>query len=227
MSNPDNPANNESTDNEPEDLIADGAAAENADGSKPAENPATVDLKSVSVNEQLEAAIAERDANRDQILRSQAELENFRRRSSKELADAREYQSLRLVGDILPCLDNLRRALEAAETSKNIEELTQGIQMVSKQFDDILTAHGATPIESVGKPFDPNCHLALTQVPSPDHEPMTVLQEIERGYTLKERIVRPSSVIVSCAPPAPTTDSPAQESDSGAVEPGESNQESN
>ena len=116
-----------------------------------------------------------------------------------------------MVTDILPCLDNLRRAVEAAETSKNIEELTQGIQMVSKQFDDILAAHGAMPIESVGQPFDPNCHLALTQVPSPDHEPMTVLQEVERGYKLKDRIVRPSSVIVSCAPPAADSDTEASE----------------
>jgi len=182
--------------NEPvEDLMAEQAADGKSSG-------ASADLESVSLREQLEAAFAERDANRDHLLRSQAELENFRKRSAKELTDAREYQSMRLVSDILPCLDNLGRAIEAAETSKNIEELTQGIQMVSKQFDDILTAHGAKPIESVGQPFDPNCHQALTQVPSADHEPMTVLQEVERGYTLKDRVIRPSKVIVSCAPPA-------------------------
>ncbi|MCL4109624.1 UNVERIFIED_CONTAM: hypothetical protein GTU68_061881 [Idotea baltica] len=168
------------------------------------------------MTDQLDAAIAERDGFQDQLLRSHAELDNFRRRSSKELADAREYQSLKLVGDILPCLDNLRRAVEAAETSKNIDELTQGIQMVSKQFDGILAAHGATPIQSVGQPFDPNCHMALTQVPSADHEPMTVLQEVERGYKLKDRVVRPSSVIVSCAPTA-------QDSGTESSEPTEEN----
>jgi molecular chaperone GrpE len=172
-----------------EDLIA-----------KQAQDGASSGLDSASLREQLEAAVAERDANHDQLLRVQAELENSRKRAVKELSDAREYQSLRLLSDILPCLDNLRRAIEAAETSGNIEDLTQGIQMVSKQFDNVLVAHGAKPIESVGQPFDPNCHQALTQVPSADHEPMTVLQEIERGYTLKDRVIRPSSVIVSCAP---------------------------
>ena len=150
----------------------------------------------------MEAAIAERDENKDMYLRGQAELDNFRRRSRKELADAHQYQSQSMVSDILPCLDNLQRAIAAAETSPNIDELTQGIKMVAKQFEETLTKHGATAIECVGQPFDPNHHQALTQVPSAEHEPMTIIQEVERGYILKDRVIRPSKVIVSCAPPA-------------------------
>ena len=79
--------------------------------------------------------------------------------------------------------------------------LLNGIKMVSQQFRDTLKAHAAEPIDALGKPFDPNLHEALTQIPSAEHEPMTVLQVVEMGYRLHDRVVRPARVIVSCAPP--------------------------
>lgn len=160
-----------------------------------------------SLEEQLEAAVAERDENHDRWLRTQADLENYRKRVSKEADENRKYQAVGVIRDLLPGLDNLGRAVEAAQTSGNVDELVQGVQMVLKQFEDILSAHSAVVIEAVGQPFDPNLHEALQQVPSADHPPMTVVQELERGFQIHDRVVRPSKVIVSSGPPAETGDS--------------------
>lgn len=169
----------------------------------PTGNPAEVEpVRELSYKEQIEAAVAERDANRDNWLRAQAELENYRRRVQKEIEEVRQYQSLPLARDLLPALDNLHRAIQAGETSQNISELVEGVRMVAKQVDDSLAKHNIKPIDAAGKPFDPNLHQAIQQVSSAEHPPMTVLNEVERGYVLKDRVVRPSIVIVSQSPPA-------------------------
>ena len=177
----------------------------------------TETARDLSLQEQLEAALAERDANRDSWLRAQAELENYRKRVQREAEELRQYQALPLSRDLLPALDNLRRAIQAAEKSPNVEELVTGVRLVARQFDEALARHGITLIDAVGKPFDPNLHQALQQVPSAEHPPLTVLAEVERGYLLKERVVRPSCVIVSQAPPADSAASQGAES-SGAAE---------
>ena len=155
-----------------------------------------------SLREQLEATKAERDANHDRWVRASAEFENYRKRAQREAEQERQYQAFAVLRDILPGLDNLQRAIAAAEASKNVDELVRGVQMVARQFEDVLARYSVKPIDAVGKPFDPNLHEALTQVPSADHPPMTVLQEVERGYTLHDRVLRPSKVIVSTAPPS-------------------------
>ena len=155
---------------------------------------------SLSLLDQLEAARAERDANYDLYLRSQAELQNYRRRAQKEAEEMRQYQALPVARDLLPALDNLHRALAAAESSGNVKDLVNGVKLVAKQIEAALGRHDIVPIDSAGKPFDPNLHQAIQQVPSDEHPPMTVVQEVERGFTLKDRVVRPSTVIVSTAP---------------------------
>lgn len=134
-------------------------------------------------------------------LRAQADLENYRKRMQKEMAEERVYATLPLVRDVLPALDNLHRAVEAANQATDAKKLLEGVKMVLKQFDDILSRHGIVALDAVGKPFDPHLHQAIQQVPTADKPSMTVLAECERGYTLKDRVVRPSTVIVS-APPA-------------------------
>jgi molecular chaperone GrpE len=137
----------------------------------------------------------------DQLLRAQAELENFRRRSQREMADVRKYQSLPVVRDLLPAMDNLNRAVQAAEQTGDVTNLLAGIRMVVQQLADMLKANAAQLIDAEGKSFDPNLHEALSQVPTPDHPPMTVIQVVESGYVMHDRVVRPAKVIVSCAPP--------------------------
>jgi len=179
--------------------------ASEAPGDKP-------DLPVDSFVNQLDAVTAECDDLREKWLRTQAELENVRKRAQKELEELGRYQAIPLARDLLPALDNLNRAVHAAEQSGNLTELLEGLNMVLAQIDGILAARGATPIETEGRPFDPNLHQALQQVPSGDHEPMTILQEVQRGYRLHDRVIRPSQVIVSCALPEPA-DAPEDSDD--------------
>ena len=154
-----------------------------------------------SPGEPLKAALAERDALMQKWLLAVADLDNYRRRVQKEAEQERRYAGLPLARDILPALDNLHRALDAARNGGEVNQLVQGVQMVAKQFDEVLAKHAVVPINAAGKPFDPNLHQALQQVPTPDKPPMTVLAECERGYTMHDRVVRPSTVIVSAPPP--------------------------
>ena len=154
-----------------------------------------------SLDAQLQALAEERDAARDRFLRSQAELENYRKRVQREREEERRYAALPLLRDLLPGMDNLQRALDAARHTDDLAAMLQGVEMVALQFEEILKRHGAEPITAVGEPFDPNRHEALQQMPSADHPPMTIIDEIERGYRLHDRVIRPSKVIVSVAPP--------------------------
>ncbi|MGQ0636974.1 MAG: nucleotide exchange factor GrpE [Planctomycetaceae bacterium] len=147
--------------------------------------------------EQLEALRADRDANQQKYLLAVADFENYRRRVQKEREDDRRFAVLPLARDLLPVLDNLQRALDAARASPDAAGLTAGVQMVVKQLDDILARHGVVRIAAIDQPFDPNLHQAIQQTPSPDKPPLTVLAEFERGYKMHDRVVRPSTVVVS------------------------------
>jgi molecular chaperone GrpE len=195
---------------EPDDMSEPAPEEQNEDtGAENAPQPNS--MKDASLKEQMEAAIAERDENRNKWLRTEAELDNYRKRVQREAEENRRYQALPLARELLPALDNLGRALSAAETSKNVDDLLQGVQMVARQLEDVLRRHSIEPIEAVGQPFDPNLHEALQQVPSAEHPPMMVVQELERGYTLHDRVVRPTKVIVSSGPPPDDTqDTPGE-----------------
>ena len=153
-----------------------------------------------SLEEQLKAAVVERDAHYNSWMHTRADLENYRKRAQREAEEIRRHHTTSLIRDLLPGLDNLQRAISAAENSSNIEELLQGVRMVAEQFDAVFSSHALEPIEAAGKPFDPNKHEAVQQVPSSEFPPMTVIEEIERGFTLHDRVVRPSKVIVSSGP---------------------------
>jgi molecular chaperone GrpE len=179
------------TPEQPFDSASDAESPEilSADMSSPDEN--------ISLVDQLAAAQAERDENYQKYVRALADMDTYRRRVMKERDEDRRFAPLALVKDLLPNLDNLRRAIDAAKTANSIEDLSKGVDMVLKQVDETLAKHGASPITSVGQPFDPNRHEAVAQAPSADHLPMTVLQEFERGYMLHDRVIRPSKVLVS------------------------------
>lgn len=161
----------------------------------------------------LDAIKAERDQNLDKFQRVTAELENFRRRAQRELELSARYSSLPLIRDLLPAMDNVTRTIQAAEQTGKVDDLIQGLQMIVAQFDQIFGSHSAKPIAAVGEIFDPNHHEALQQVPTDEHPPMTVIQELERGYIMHDRVIRPTKVLVACALPELTKDTePAEES---------------
>ncbi len=159
----------------------------------------TVD-ETPSIEEQLQAALAEQAEIQDRFLRSQAELDNTRKRYQKELEQTRQYAATPFIQSLLPALDNLKRATDAAESADHVDELKQGVEMVAKQILDVFSQHDVKAIDALGKPFDPNLHEALQQLPSDEYPPMTVIQELEQGFILNDRVVRPTKVIVSSGP---------------------------
>ena len=174
-----------------------GSAAE-----KPATN-AEPEPVAPTLEQQLELVTAERDQFLQNWLRAQADFDNIRKRLQREAEQERQYALLPFARDLLPALDNLRRAVATSKKvaeagNPELDQLVQGVQLVIKQFDDIFARHHILPIPSVGEPFDPNLHQAIQQVPS-DKPSMSIIEEFERGYSLRDRIVRPSSVVVAAA----------------------------
>jgi molecular chaperone GrpE len=141
-------------------------------------------------------------AANDRVLRSQAELENFRKRTRRELDDQRRFANLPLLGDLLPVLDNLDRAVEASEQSDSTSGLLTGVKMVSSQLLAVLLQHGCLPIEADGVAFDPNLHEAIGKEPSAETAEGTVTRVTRVGYQLHDRVVRPPQVLISSGPPA-------------------------
>ncbi len=145
--------------------------------------------------------LAENEQLQDRVARTQAELENFRRRVRKEQEDAARYEGSRVILKLLPVQDNLSRALQAATDASAFESLKIGVQMVSRQFDEVLQQIQVRRISSAGAPFDPNLHEAIGQLPHPTVPEMTVIEEVEAGYQLHDRVLRPAKVLVSQGPP--------------------------
>lgn len=157
--------------------------------SNPAEEGETI--------ESLKQKLAEAEK---QILLAHADLENFRKRTRKEMQDQIRYASVPLISELLEALDNLERAIGVARSdtdSRNSQGLLEGVTMVAEQLQNILQQHGCQRIEAQGQPFDPNHHQAVQLVPSDEHEPNTVIQEVRPGFRLHDRVIRPSQVLVS------------------------------
>jgi molecular chaperone GrpE len=154
--------------------------------------------------ETLRVKLQEAEQKRDEYLylaqRTRADFENYQKRMKRDQAEERRYAQLPIAADLLPALDNLERATAAAEQASEKGPLVQGVAMVHTQLLDVLRRHGATRIEAQGQPFDPNCHQAVLQQPSKEHPAMTVLQVLEQGYMIHDRVLRPARVIVSTAP---------------------------
>lgn len=142
----------------------------------------------------LEALMLERDALSDQLLRARADFDNYKKRNFRDMEQLRATASINLVRALLPVLDNLERALAHAATDN---PLTEGIVMIQKQLLEVLGAEGLVSIQAKGENFDPNFHEALATAPA-DCPAGTVLEEYERGYMLKDLLLRPTKVIVSC-----------------------------
>lgn len=137
----------------------------------------------------------EKDEMYQRVLRTQAEFDNFKKRSEKSKEADRKYKSEDLASEMLPVIDNFERALQAdADASKGFVD---GISMVYRQLKDALKEHDVEEIESVGNPFDPNLHHAVMQVEDEEMESNTVVEELQKGYMLKDKVIRPAMVKVN------------------------------
>ena len=148
----------------------------------------------------FEQVVRERDQYLTMAQRAHAELENYRKRVARERESERKYAPQLLATELLPALDNLDLALESAEGQSADAGIIDGVRLVRKQLLDSLAKHGVTQVDPLGSPFDPNVHEAVSQFASPDHEPMTVLQVLRKGYCLHDRVLRPANVIVASRP---------------------------
>lgn len=153
-----------------------------------------------SLEARLEEAEQKLENYRDQALRAQAEAENTRRRATRDVENAHKYALERFTDDLLPVLDSLEKAVEAASGSEGAESIAQGVELSLKLFLSVLEKHGVQCIDPVGEPFDPQVHEAMTMVPSHHAEPNSVLEVMQRGYLLNGRLVRAAKVVVSRAP---------------------------
>lgn len=144
--------------------------------------------------EQLEK---EKEELNNRLLRVHADYDNFRRRTREEKERDAKYRSQNLVEEILPVLDNFERALNVETTNDESKSILQGMDMIYRQLLDALKKEGVSVIDAVGKPFDPNYHQAVMQVNEEGYESNTVVEELQKGYMLKDRVIRPSMVKVN------------------------------
>jgi molecular chaperone GrpE len=165
-------------------------AEENAEAEAQAEPQEEVAIAKAEL-EKLQAAVQEKE---ERALRLQADFENFRRRTAKEKEELSAVVTQGILKDMLPLLDNFERAM-AAE-AKDIDSFKQGVEMIFKQFGEVLVKNGLEHIEVEGAKFDPNFHQAVMRVVNPDLEDETIAQELQKGYMVKGRVIRPSMVQV-------------------------------
>ncbi|MEE4192801.1 MAG: nucleotide exchange factor GrpE [Halieaceae bacterium] len=142
----------------------------------------------------------ELDAAKDAALRAAAEAQNARRRAEQDVEKARKFALERFASDLLPVVDNLRRALDASSEAEGVDAITEGVDLTLRSLLDVLKKNGIEVVDPAGEPFDPQLHQAMTMVPNPDLEPNTVMDVMQQGYTLNGRLLRPAMVVVSKAP---------------------------
>ncbi|MEC3331690.1 nucleotide exchange factor GrpE [Bacillus cereus] len=144
--------------------------------------------------DELQAKLTETEGR---TLRLQADFENYKRRVQMDKQAAEKYRAQSLVSEILPALDNFERAMQVEATDEQTKSLLQGMEMVHRQLLEALTKEGVEVIEAVGKQFDPNEHQAIMQVEDSEFESNAVVEEFQKGYKLKDRVIRPSMVKVN------------------------------
>jgi molecular chaperone GrpE len=168
-------------------------------GEQPTEDRQPINGETMSASEQIAQLKQERDELRDQALRARAEFANYQKRAKQQADADRVYAVGSLAKDLLEPLDNLDRAIEALRANGALG-ITAGLDMVQKQLHEIMSRHGVEPIPAQGHPFDPNLHEAILQQPSLEHPEGTVVAEMSKGYTIRDRVLRPSKVSVSVKP---------------------------
>jgi molecular chaperone GrpE len=157
----------------------------------------TEDTSLDELKTKLTEAEQKAEENYQKYLRAQADFDNYRRRTQKEKEDQAKYASLSVIEQLLPALDNFERALTASKGTQDAESLSKGVEMVFRQMEQVLGAEGLEVIPTVGESFDPTVHQAVMQEESDEFESGTVIEELQKGYKLKDKVIRPAMVKVS------------------------------
>lgn len=170
-----------------------------ADSQVAAEAPADASAGQDAAPDPLEQAKAEQAKLKDQLLRTLADFDNFRKRTRRELSDAERRGRDDVLKELLPVFDNLDRAGAHAETATDVKALADGLSLVLRQFTDTLAKLGIERVPAVGHPFDPSMHEAVQQMETSDFEPGTIAAEVQAGYKTAEKLIRPALVVVAKA----------------------------
>lgn len=174
---------------------AEAAEAQSAAEAGQADAGESVDVD--ALRQELEQAKKQADENYQRYVRTQADFDNFRKRTQKEREEFAQYASAKLLEQLLPVIDNFERAIAASKGGKDYDALAKGVDMIFRQFVQVLESEGLKAMETVGQPFNPDYHQAVMQVESEEHEEGTIVEELQKGYTLKDRVLRPAMVKVS------------------------------
>jgi len=162
---------------------------------------AEAEVRSEPEPDPLEVAKAELTRIRDQLMRTAADFDNFRKRSRREVTEAEGRGRDEIFRELLPIFDNLERAIQHAEGTTDIQALADGIRMVLKQFIDTLSRLGIERVSAIGEAFDPSLHEAIQHLETTEHPPGTIAAEAQAGYRQGDRLLRPALVVVAKAPP--------------------------
>jgi len=159
--------------------------------------------KEAKLQEELNALQQEKDDLFEKLQRVSADYANFQKRVPKQVSDSVAYEKERIIRSLLPAFDNFEHTLQNAHTAESTDVLVKGIQIIHDQMLDILKSHGVEQVVAMDQPFNPARHEAMMQREEPDKVDSTVLEEFQKGYTLNERVIRPSKVIVNKLAPQP------------------------
>ena len=189
------------TEEQPESVTTDSAARETPTQAGNEEELHTEALASSDPDDVVARMEEELTTARDDALRAQADAQNAMRRAEQDVEKARKFALERFCSELLPVVDNLERALEAAAGDQEIlKPIAEGVELTLKSFLDALTKFNVEQVDPEGEPFDPQFHQAMSMVENPDVEPNTVIAVMQKGYTLNGRLVRPAMVMVSKSP---------------------------
>ena len=168
------------------------------------ESTGDTEIAARQAEDELAQRLSERDKENaellDRLQRSAAEFDNYRRRVSREKEDLLKYGTEKIAFDMLPVADNFERALEQAKAAQDTASVIEGVEMIYKQFLSTLEKYKVRPFDSLGESFNPERHEAMLHQPSHDHAENTVMGELQRGYVLDDKLLRPARVIVSRGP---------------------------
>lgn len=179
--------------NQAEDLAENAAEDVSAAAEEAGDQPESAEARIEALQEEL-------SKTKDEALRTLAEAQNIRRRSEKDVENARKFALEKFAGELLGVADNLERALDTADLSSEVvKPLAEGIELTQKSLVDILAKYNIVQLNPLGEPFDPQFHQAMSMVENPDVEPNTVTLVMQKGYVINERLLRPAMVMVSKA----------------------------
>ncbi|GGJ83447.1 protein GrpE [Lentibacillus kapialis] len=187
--------NSNDAEQEQEEVVTEVIDAE-TDDQENAAQAESADKENDSLQAELSRLKQEKDDLQQRLLRTQAEFDNFKKRSQKEKESVQKYKSEELATELLPAMDNFERAMQV-EVNAETKSFVEGISMVYNQIKEALKSQGIEEIEAVGKPFDPNVHHAVMQVEDEEAESDTIVEELQKGYILKDRVIRPAMVKVN------------------------------